>query len=182
MEERKDFILQIGQLNKKIDNARELTLNDDISSADYRLIKEQCDESITCREARLNELNTQNSVVLDIKTIVQEAVDSLLSLDKLYENATVAGKRYLVGMLYPQKLTYAKGGCRTQDMNKATEMIYLKNKVLRAKKMGQKSVLKTLPHEGWKDFQISSRFIADLKRLADLPRKMKEVEGWLKGG
>lgn len=83
MEERKDFILQIGQLNKKIDNARELTLNDDISSADYRLIKEQCDESITCREARLNELNTQNSVVLDIKTIVQEAVDSLLSLDKL---------------------------------------------------------------------------------------------------
>ena len=39
-----DFILQIGQLNKKIDNARELMLNDDISSADYRLIKEQCDE------------------------------------------------------------------------------------------------------------------------------------------
>ena len=60
--------------------------------------------NITRLEARLNELNTQNAVVLDMKTIVQEAVDNLQNLDKLYENAGVEGKRYLVGMLYPQKL------------------------------------------------------------------------------
>jgi len=148
VEERKDFILQIGQLNKKIDNARELMLNDDISSADYRLIKEQCGENITRLEARLNELNTQNAAVLDMKTIVQEAVECLLNLDKLYENASVEGKRYLVGMLYPQKLTYTKGGCRTHDMNKAAEVIYLKNKKLQAKKMGQKSDVRLLPHAG----------------------------------
>jgi site-specific DNA recombinase len=33
-------------------------------------------------------------------------------------------------------------------MNEAAELIYLKNKELQAKKMGQKSVLKTSPHKG----------------------------------
>jgi len=33
-----------------------------------------------------------------------------------------------------------------------------------------------------KDFQILSGVIADLKRTADLPRKMKEIESWLNGG
>jgi len=32
------------------------------------------------------------------------------------------------------------------------------------------------------DFQILSGVIADLKRTADLPRKMKEIESWLNGG
>ena len=147
-DERKAFIQQINQLNQKINNARELMLNNEITSADYRLVKEQAGESITRLEATLNELNTQNSVLLDMHTIARQAIESLQNLDKYYENASVEGKRYLVGMLYPQKLTYTKGGCRTPDMNKAAEMIYLKNKELQAKKMGQKSSVRPLPHEG----------------------------------
>jgi hypothetical protein len=84
--------------------------------------------------------------------------------------------------LQPGCRYYDITGSHCQDINKAAKMIYLKNQKLQAKKMGQKSDFKTLPHAGWKEVQISSRFLADLKVLADLPRKMKEVEGWLKGG
>jgi hypothetical protein len=56
-------------------------------------------------------------------------------------------------------------------MNEAAELIHLKNKELQAKKKGQKSLLKTLSHKGWKGLQMSSKFVADLKRLADLKMK-----------
>ncbi|MGK6351454.1 hypothetical protein [Parapedobacter sp. DT-150] len=62
--------------------------------------------------------------------------------------ASIEAKRYLVGILFPEKMTYAEGVCRTGKLNRAAELIYLENKELRAKKMGQKSRLKTLPHKG----------------------------------
>ncbi len=148
VDERKDFITQINQLTGKIDNARQLLLNNDIEAADYRLIKEQCNEKITRLEARLSELNVQNAVVLDIRPIAQQAIENLRQLDKFFENSGTMGKRYLVAMLFPEKLTYSEGGYRTTKMNEPAELIYLKNKELRAKKMGQKSSKMTLPHKG----------------------------------
>lgn len=140
------------------------------------MIKEQCNEKITRLEAKLNDLKAQNDVILDIRPIAEEAINNLRSLDGFYEKADVEGKRYLLGMLYPEKLTYDGAMYRTPSMNKAAELIYLKNKKLRAKKMGRKSVLKTSSHKGWLIVQISTRFIADLKRLADLKRKMDEMD------
>lgn len=148
-DDRKELITAINQQTKRMENARELMLNNDITSADYRIIKEQCNEKITRLEAQLNHMTAQNAVILDIKPIAQQAIENLQELDKLYERAGVEGKRYLVGMLYPEKLTYSEGGCRTTKMNEAAELIYLKNKELQAKKMGRKSVLKTSSHKGW---------------------------------
>jgi len=39
----------------------------------------------------------------------------------------------------------------------------------------------TSPHKGCLTVQISTKFIADLKRLADLPKKIKEYDELLKG-
>ena len=68
----------------------------------------------------------------------------------------------------------------TTKMNEAAELSHLKNKELQAKKMGQKSLLKTSSHNGSFMVQISTHFIADLKRLADLKRKMDELGRLLK--
>lgn len=70
-------------------------------------------------------------------------------------------------MLYPEKLTFDGALYRTTSMNKTADLIYLKNKELQVKKR-RKSVLKSSSHKGSFMGQISSRFIADLKRLADL--------------
>lgn len=77
------------------------------------------------------------------------AVNALCEVEKLYDIASIEAKRYLVGILFPEKMIYAEGACRTGKLNRAAELIYLENKELRAKKMGQKSRLKTLPHTGW---------------------------------
>jgi site-specific DNA recombinase len=147
-EERKDLIHQINELTGRTDKARDLLLLDEIESGEFRRIKEECNEKITRLEARLNEVMVQNSTLLDIRPIAEAAIKSLELLDKLYDDATIQGKRYLVGMLYPEKLTFDGVGCRTLKMNEGAEVIYLKNKELRAKKMGQKSSKMTSPHKG----------------------------------
>jgi hypothetical protein len=70
--------------------------------------------------------------------IAESAIKSLEMLDMLWDKASIQGQRYLVGMLYPEKLTFEGGVHRTTKMNEAAEIIYLKNKELRAKKMTQK--------------------------------------------
>ncbi len=52
----------------------------------------------------------------------------------------------------------------------------MENKQLRDKKKGQKPLEKSLSHKGWLMASISSKFVADLKRVAELPRRMKEFE------
>ncbi len=147
-EERKDLIQQINEHTTRIDKARELLLLDELEAGEFRKIKEEDNEKITRLEAKLNEVMVQNSAILDIKPIAEAAIKSLALLDKFYDDANIQGKRYLVGMLYPEKLTFDGVACRTTKMNEAAELIYLKNKELRAKKMGQKSILKTSPHKG----------------------------------
>ncbi len=66
-------------------------------------------------------------------------MNSLRLLDEFYEKADIEGKRSLVGMLYPEKLTFDGVMYRTPSMNLAAELIYPKNKELSAaKKFRQK--------------------------------------------
>ena len=65
-EERKDFIQEINTLTKRMENARNLMLDNDIEAVDYRAIKEECNEKIARLEARLSDLNAENSTVIDI--------------------------------------------------------------------------------------------------------------------
>lgn len=69
-------------------------------------------------------------------------------LDMLWDEASIRGQRYLVGMLYSEKLTVEGGVHRTTKMKETAETIYLKNIELQAKKMGQKSSKMTSPHKG----------------------------------
>jgi site-specific DNA recombinase len=147
-EESDELIRQIGEANRKIDNARELLLLHELEANEYRKIKEETGSTIARLEMRLNEVNVQKSTYVNIKKLSQMAVNVLCEVDKLYDIASIEAKRYLVGILFPEKMMYVEGACRTGKLNRAAELIYLENKELRAKKMGQKSRLKTLPHKG----------------------------------
>ena len=131
-----------------MDKARELLLENGIDSADFRSIKAECNEKITRLEAKLSDLQVQNASLLNIRPIAEKAILNLQNLDILYENASTEGKRYLVGTLFPENLIYDGEVYRTPVVNEAAELVYLKNKELRAKKMGQKSLEKISSHEG----------------------------------
>lgn len=94
------------------------------------------------------------------------AVNALCEVDKLYDITSIEAKRYLVGILFPEKMIYSEGVCRTGKLNQAAELIYLENKSYGQKKMRQKSRLKTLPHTGSVVGLFSNNFIADLKKIA----------------
>jgi site-specific DNA recombinase len=147
-DERKLYIQQINEQNRKMDKARELLLENDIDSADFRSIKAECNEKITRLEAKLSDLQVQNASLLNIRPIAEKAILNLQNLDILYEEATTEGKRYLVGTLFPDNLIYDGEVYRTPIVNEAAELVYLKNKELRAKKMGQKSLEKISSHKG----------------------------------
>jgi len=78
--------------------------------------------------------------------------------------------------LYTEKLTYSEGGCRTLKMNEQGEIIYVKNKELLGKKKGQKLNKKSLSHNGWASLLLSTDFMYDLTRLANLKGKMMEID------
>lgn len=117
-----------------MENARNLMLDNDIEAVDYRAIKEECNEKIARLEARLSNLNVENSTVIDIKPIANEAILSSRLLDEFYEKATLEGKRYLVGILFPEKVPYDGATYRAPYKNLAMELIYLKKKELQEKK------------------------------------------------
>jgi hypothetical protein len=147
-DEKKLLIQQINEQNKKMEKARELLLDNNIDAVDFRAMKLECAEKVTRLEASLSELNAQNAGLLDIRSIAEQAINNLRNVDILYEKSDTEAKRYLVATLFPEKLVYDGEVYRTPLMNEAAEFIYLKNKELRTKKMGQKSLEKTLSHKG----------------------------------
>jgi hypothetical protein len=78
-----------------------------------------------------------NLTQLLIETILWSVeCDANVAADPLFIDRTsdVNGKRYLVRILFPEKIIYDDGIHRTLGMNKVAQLIYLKNKELQFKK------------------------------------------------
>ncbi|RZL98867.1 MAG: recombinase family protein, partial [Pedobacter sp.] len=104
-EECDELILQISTANKKVDAARELLIQNELEPSEYRKIKEENSSIIARLEMRLNEVNVQKSTHVNIKKLAEMAVNTLCELDKLYDISSIEAKRYLVGILFPDKIT-----------------------------------------------------------------------------
>lgn len=55
---------------------------------------------------------------------------NLCALSTLYEEATVAQKRQIIGSIYPEKLTFDGFEYRTAKLNEAIQLIYTLDKGL----------------------------------------------------
>lgn len=104
-EESDELILKISTANKKVDAARELLLLNELEPNEYRKIKEENSSIIARLEMRLNEVNVQKSTHVNIKKLTQMAVNALCELDELWDISSVEAKRYLVGILFPEKIS-----------------------------------------------------------------------------
>jgi site-specific DNA recombinase len=149
LDERKNFIQQINQQNKKIERARELLLDNCLDATDFRTVKSECNTIIERLEGRLNEINSRNKKSLDIKPIAKIAMENLKNLDVFYKNSSPEGKRYLISCIFTDKLVFDGDRHRTTQVNEIASHIYLINKELEGKKNGSKSSEKTPDHQGW---------------------------------
>ncbi len=133
MKGRKEMLTRLEDLNKQLANARRLMLNEEISSAEYRQIKEEYQPEIDSLEVRLSNYPTKG---IKIDNIVNTAVDNVLRLDYLYEKGTITEKRQIVCSIYPEKLTFDGSNYRTPRLNEALRLIYAMDAGFREKKKG----------------------------------------------
>jgi site-specific DNA recombinase len=123
--------------NEKLSKARRLLLDEEIDSADYKIIKAECEAVIARLEAKLQDISEQKIMRVDINKLVDKVIESFSKLDKLYDNADVKKQRHIVSSLFPEKLDFDGVEHRTLKYNVIGEAIYLINSLLCDKKEGK---------------------------------------------
>ncbi|MEO6524953.1 MAG: recombinase family protein [Mucilaginibacter sp.] len=141
-----EVLNDLTKQNEKMAKARRLLVEEEIDSADYKLIKVDCEAIIVRLEAKLQDISEQKIMRVDIEKLVDKIIESFSKLDKLFDNADTKRQRHILSSLFPEKLDFDGAEHRTPKTNVLAEVIYLINNMLDKKKNG-----KTL------DFEVLSR-------------------------
>ncbi|RQO75666.1 recombinase family protein [Pedobacter sp. KBW06] len=136
--ERRRIAELISQQNVRINKSRELLLTEDINSTEYHSLKKESMDKIVRYEAELKDLTERVSHGLDIEDMLEEAVSNLKNLLKLYLEAEIEDKRYIIGSIFTEKWVFDGEKHRTGNINEAALLIYHINNKLRHKKTGVK--------------------------------------------
>jgi len=111
---------EITALNEKITKARNLLLNDQINSTDYKIIKLECGQKITSLESKLGSVSKSS---VKIGNELKRAVDNLLNLEMIYKTGDIKIKREIICSIFPQKQCFDGKEHRTARMNEAVSLI-----------------------------------------------------------
>ena len=139
---------QLGT-NDDIARGRQKLLRDEMDYLDFKIIKKEKEELINELE---NKLIKASQSTVTIKTDLDQAIDALSSIDKLYKDGDVRKKREIVGSIYPEKLIFDGTQYRTARLNEVVQLIYTLDNGFSKKRNGQTDQnfdLSTLvPHRG----------------------------------
>jgi site-specific DNA recombinase len=135
--QKKNLIAQVTAESERITKARSLLLAGDIDALDFKTIKAESEKQIVVLEARLNEIKEDKT---DIKALVDQAVDYLGKLDKIYQEGPIIKKRQLIGSIFPEKLTFDGEVYRTTRLNEAVQLIYSLDEAFRENKNGTSDI------------------------------------------
>ena len=133
---KKQFIEQITALTNKTTKARELLLNGDIDSADYRAIKNESEAAIGKLETKIAELKSDVIPSKEFTSIVDKAIYTLSNIDLIYCKSDNETKRKLVSSIYAENFTLEYLELRTAKLTEAFNVIYLIDSNLSNEKSG----------------------------------------------
>lgn len=145
--DKKQLIEQVTGYNNKLTKARELLLNNEIDSADYRLIKSETESKIMVFEARISEMKTDFISLSEVEKTLDKALEVLTAIDVIYCKSETDIQRRIIGSMYPEKFTFEDLQHRTTKVSESFQVIYLINKNLRGKKNGTTNRYSALSHE-----------------------------------
>ena len=124
----------LEKANTELTNARKLLLANEIEPSEYRSIKSDYEKKITGLESKLIELSQEGK---SIEPLLNKALATLTSLDKLYEKADNKAKREIIGSIFPEKLVFDGFQYRTARLNEAVRLIYSLGKGFSQNENGQ---------------------------------------------
>ncbi|MBS1525335.1 MAG: recombinase family protein [Bacteroidetes bacterium] len=143
---KKLWLEQINSFNTKLSKARELLLNGDIDSADYKEIKKESEEQIRTLEIRIAESCSEKLSIAEVERTLDAALENLTRLDEIYCNADAQERRHLIGSMFPDFFTFENLKDRTAKVSDVLQSIYLINKELYGKKNGTNDFSSHLSH------------------------------------
>lgn len=153
-------------LIKRRQKALDLLLEDAMDPADYRTVKDTCDQEIARLEARIAEITSQ--VPVHLPENMDKAVQVLQQLDVLYEKSPVDVKREIIGSIFPEKLIFDGHTYRTARVNEAVQLIFNLGAAFSQKDTGHPEEISAMSREVIPITHFSNHFMYDLKRLVAL--------------
>ncbi|MDR4951201.1 recombinase family protein [Chryseobacterium sp. ES2] len=130
---RKSISKEINDLNEKVANARDKYLADKLDEEDYKEVKKITKEQIEQLEQEIQHIVSE-SKELDIKTKIENALDSMENLANLYQQGDLQTKRTIGCLIFPQKIEFDGKSFQTPKMNIVAQCIYQYNNGLGNKK------------------------------------------------
>ena len=130
---RKSISKEISLLHEKIANARDKYLSDKLDEDDYKEIKTLTKTQIEQLELELHNIVSE-SKELDIKTKIENALDSMEHISNLYQQGDLLTKRTIGCLIFPEKVEFDGKSFQTPKMNIVAQCIYQYNSGLGKKK------------------------------------------------
>jgi hypothetical protein len=81
----------------------------------------------------------------DLEACLNKALTNLSRLQMTYIEGNTEEKRIIIGSIYPEKLCFDGLAYRTAQVNEVANLIYLINRRLEAKKIGQNLIFQACP-------------------------------------
>ncbi|HSH66401.1 MAG TPA: recombinase family protein, partial [Bacteroidia bacterium] len=110
----------IGKQKQRLKNAKEMVLDGEITSTDYKEMKYEIENTLE----RLNSDESKMFAALENHgTLVDDGLEILKSLPSYYKSKDTVTKQRIVSSIYPEKLIFDKSGYRTPKTLKVLELI-----------------------------------------------------------
>jgi len=104
--DKRRLVKEITEQNSRLAKSRELLLVDAIDAKEYKNIKVESEKKITLLEAKLSEIGEQISYELDVKSLVEKALENLKNLSLLYREGDIEAKQFIIGSIFPEKFVF----------------------------------------------------------------------------
>ncbi|MBA0883115.1 hypothetical protein [Flavobacterium undicola] len=143
-EEKSELLTQITNYEKRLSNARELLVTQQIDSDDYQKMKSEYGQIINRLEIKLNNISDDKQ---SVEGLLNMGIDRLIQLNFAYANANLSEARDLIGLIYPENFTFRNNQFQTARVNEVAGRIYLINSELGDEKNGTKEAFSSLSRE-----------------------------------
>lgn len=127
----------IDKQKQRMQNARALMLDGEITSDDYRGMKGDI-------ESLLNELHIKQILLKGGNENYDQQIDYCVNLmkdiDNVYKQANTEGKQRIIGSIFPERLIFEKNRYRTPKLNSVVSLICNNNGRLKGNKKGKYTI------------------------------------------
>jgi site-specific DNA recombinase len=151
--------LEIAKVENRINQAKQLMLDGEISIGDYKAIKERYEPELRTLQTQIANVSAMSA---DIKTYLDFVLDTLSKLSQHYVIGDVHTKQLLLGSIFSKKLVFENKPYRTIPYNEVVSLIMNTDKALEGCKTKKALQDARLSAEVELSRQVSNCFMRDL--------------------